>query len=352
MATPKEAFIPHKNAPGPARLEMPLADNSGVVNTDPQFIADRIAIQNHFMAYSYLIDEGRWDDWFDLFSDDVSFETTVPTLGSIIIKGKEAFRAFVDIRYVQPGKTSKGVRRHTQGNFHVAEQTATTAKARSYMTISSVPAGDHVHDVTSGTYNANLEKRDGRWTITRWYVETDAPVSPSGIPPGFENEITAIPDPYNKIPGAPEVAEPYKGKVNLKNHPFSMGGLYKNEPTWKKPNIDVVFFIYLTTAGRCSMRRTAGTFPIPICRASPVKAVGRIIANISFGPTTNPCLSSVRFEGEMYLDVPLIYVIRRANGWRPCDRRIAEKWQRSSSTVSATNIAHRSSEGRPASSLI
>ena len=116
MATPQPKFVPHKNAPGPARLEVEKADNSGVVNTDPMFIADRLAIQNHVMAYSYLIDEGRWDDWFALFSDDISFETTVPTLGSIIIKGQEAFRAFVDIRYIQPGLTSKGVRRHTQGN--------------------------------------------------------------------------------------------------------------------------------------------------------------------------------------------------------------------------------------------
>lgn len=59
MAKAKEAFVPHKNAPGPPRLEMPVADFSGTVNTDPQFIADRLAIQNHVMAYSYLIDEGR-----------------------------------------------------------------------------------------------------------------------------------------------------------------------------------------------------------------------------------------------------------------------------------------------------
>jgi hypothetical protein len=62
MSTVNEAFVPHKNVPGPPRLEMAVADNSGTVYTDPIFIADRQAIINHVMAYSYLIDEGRWDD--------------------------------------------------------------------------------------------------------------------------------------------------------------------------------------------------------------------------------------------------------------------------------------------------
>ena len=195
----KDKFVPHKNAPGPVRLEVERADNSGTVNADPMFMADRLAIVNHVMAYSYLIDEGRWDDWFALFSDDVLFESTVPDLGTVIIKGMKAFKAFVDFRYIIPGKTSKGVRRHTQGNMHVVEQTATTAKARAYMLISNVPAADHLHTLTTGTYSANLEKRGGKWTITRWYVETDAPVSPSRLPEGFsEDEIKVIPTPLRR----------------------------------------------------------------------------------------------------------------------------------------------------------
>src|ERR1700720_295206 len=141
----KDTFVPHKNVPGPARLDMELADNSGKVNSDPMFIADRLAIINHVMAYSYLIDEGRWDDWFALFSDDIVFENTSPELGTLILKGMKAFKELVQHRYIIPGKNSKGVRRHTQGNVHVAEQTATTAKVRTYMLISSVPAADKLH---------------------------------------------------------------------------------------------------------------------------------------------------------------------------------------------------------------
>ena len=135
-----QRFVPHANVPGPARLGVERADNSGTVHTDPTFIADRQAIINHVMAYSYLIDEGRWDDWFALFSDDIEFGNTTPELGTVITRGKKIFKQLADDRYIKPGKTSTAVRRHTQGNVHVVEQTPTTAKVRTYMLISNVPA--------------------------------------------------------------------------------------------------------------------------------------------------------------------------------------------------------------------
>jgi hypothetical protein len=53
----------------------------------------------------------------------------VPELGTVIIKGMKPFRAFINERYIEPGKTLKSVRRHTQGNYHVVSHTPTTAKA-------------------------------------------------------------------------------------------------------------------------------------------------------------------------------------------------------------------------------
>jgi acetoacetate decarboxylase len=310
-----DTFVPRKNAPGPGRLEVERADNSGAVNADPMFVADRLAITNHVMAYSYLIDEARWDDWFALFSDDFLFETTVPDIGTVIIKGMKAFKAFIDFRYIQPGKTSKGVRRHTQGNIHVTEQTATTAKVRAYMLISNVPAADHLHLLTTGTYNANLEKRGGKWIITRWYIETDAPVSPSAMPEGFpEDELKWIPDPSTAMPGAGLVAVSVKGQVTLKNHPFSMGALYDNAPEWYWRNIDVVIVDYLTDAASAAalLPEQLTTLPIPeLPGYSAVKQVWAHYRDSSFGPYEEfiaaiPCL----FNGEMYLHVPFIYVNR------------------------------------------
>jgi hypothetical protein len=73
------------------------------------------------------------------------------------------------------------------GNVHVAEQTATTAEVRTYLLISNAFPDGKFQVFTSGTYNASLSKRNGVWTITRWYIETDAPVPPSKVDiPGVE----------------------------------------------------------------------------------------------------------------------------------------------------------------------
>lgn len=185
-----------KRIPGPEKFNMMQADNSGTVNTDAQFVADRQAIVNHVSAYSYLIDEGRWDEWYALFADDVVAESTVPCIGKLTINGKKAFRAATDLRYRGPGsEKNTTVRRHFMGNIHVAEQTANTAEARTYMLISAAPANGKLLPITSGTYNASLEKRDGHWTITRWAIEVDEAVHNSPMPKGLsEDVLLMIPD--------------------------------------------------------------------------------------------------------------------------------------------------------------
>lgn len=180
-----------KGIAGPIKLRMAQADGSGLPNANPGFIADRQAILNHMTAYAYTIDEGRWDAWYDLFADDVTLEITSPCAGTIIARGKEAMKAFTDLRY---GKTV-AMRRHTMGNVHVASQTATTAEVRSYMLISSVPNADKLNVLTTGSYNATMEKRDGRWITTRWYIEVDAVLAmsqmPTNVPPG---SFSFVPD--------------------------------------------------------------------------------------------------------------------------------------------------------------
>lgn len=316
MSTPKQAFVPHKNVPGPPRLQMAVSDYSGTVNTDPAFIADRLAIINHISAYAYLIDEGRYDEWFELFTDDISFETTAPEVGTLILKGKAPFQQFVHDRYVVPGKTSKGVRRHTQGNIHVAAQTADTAKARTYMFISSVPKADHLHMVTSGTYNADLRKVDGKWKISRWYIEVDCPLSPSPLPEGFSpEEVIVALDPSTFLPGAPEVAEAVPGKITLANHPFSTpanGPLYANAPVWNWTDVDIIIVDYLTTAAAAAefLPAQCTTVPIPeLPGYALIKLIWAKYRDTSFGPynelmPTIPCL----YNGQPFIHVPLIYV--------------------------------------------
>jgi len=324
-----DKFVPHKNVPGAVRLPTEKADNSGKVNADPQFVADRQAIANTITAYSFLIDEGRWEDWFDLFSDDIEFVNTTPDLGTVISHGKKIFRQIAQDRYIEPGKTSIAVRRHTMGNVHVVEQTATTAKVRTYMLISNVPAADKLHLLTTGTYNANLEKRKDRWVITRWYIEADAPLSPSKLPEGFsESEFKWIPDPSTKLKDA--VAGPTKGLVTLKNHPSATPAsspLYRTVSVNKWTDSDFVLVDYLTDAKSAAafLPEQVTTFSIPeLPGYAPVKQVWAHYRDSTFGPYDEliisiPCL----YKGAMYLYVPLIYVTtdralcsgREVGGW-------------------------------------
>jgi hypothetical protein len=71
------------------------------------------------------------------------------------------------------------------------------------MLISSVPAADKLNILTTGTYNANLEKRNGKGTIARWDIEADAPLAPSKTPEVFsETEIKVIRHPRAHGPEA------------------------------------------------------------------------------------------------------------------------------------------------------
>lgn len=167
----------------PKKLPMVTANNKNKPYADITMVADRQAILNQVTAYSFLIDEDRWEDWFALFSDDIVFETTTPCFGTIRTVGKKAFRKFVDVRFRGPGSENKNfAHRHTMGNMHVAYQDKKRAEVRTYMLISDAFPDGTFKVFTSGTYNATLEKRDGMWIITRWYIEVDGTVPKSTIP--------------------------------------------------------------------------------------------------------------------------------------------------------------------------
>lgn len=178
-----------KQLPAPTKLYMPMVDSSGTANTDIQFIADRQAITNVMAAYAYLLDERHMDEWYDLYTDDMVGEFTIAGAGTGIIKTKKSWKAFCDKRFIGPNHESiQWIRRHMMGNFNVCEQTAKTAKVRAYMWITMTHPNCQPLPVSSGTYSANLEKRNGHWKITRWYVELDSMVNmtapPEGLAPG------------------------------------------------------------------------------------------------------------------------------------------------------------------------
>jgi hypothetical protein len=312
-----------KGFPGPMRLLVdPAADNSGAVNSDPMFIADRLAILNQMTAYSYLIDEGRWDAWFKLFAPDALVEVTVPTLGTIIVKG-EGFREFTNLRYVVPAVGSTAQRRHTMGNVHVTEQTATTAKVRSYMFISTVPKADKLNILTSGTYNATMEKRNGKWLITRWYIQADAPLNPSPIPQGVSaDEMKLIPDPrlsagarkYEMTAGGLPIG--LAGEITNAKLGTSMGNLYPamgpNNP-WVWKNVDMAIVDYLTPETAAAAMLPAGAQLVAIPDLPGQAVVKLVFAKYGKGGTLGaydevvvgiPCI----YAGQLAMYVAFIYV--------------------------------------------
>jgi 3-phenylpropionate/cinnamic acid dioxygenase small subunit len=193
---PWEELTDFQQRLNPRRLDMAEADYSGKpLPDDLRYLADRMTILNHVTAYSFLIDEGRWDAWYALFSDDILFESTVPCFGTIQAKGRAAFEEFVNMRFRPPGsEISSMIHRHHMGNIHVCEQSESMARVRTYMLVTDVPEEGGFKPLTSGTYNMTLEKRDDRWLITRCYIEVDAPVKKSTIPDGAAGTMKFTPD--------------------------------------------------------------------------------------------------------------------------------------------------------------
>ncbi len=83
----RDIFVSQKSTTEPTQNYASQAGNAGATNTHILRSTDRLAVISHVMAYGHLIDEARWEDWYALFSDDVSFEIAAPTSGTLVIKG-------------------------------------------------------------------------------------------------------------------------------------------------------------------------------------------------------------------------------------------------------------------------
>jgi acetoacetate decarboxylase len=171
-----------------------------------------------------------------------------------------------------------------------------------------------LHVLTTGTYNANLEKRNDRWVITRWYIEADAPIAPSALPAGLsESEFKWIPDPSTAMKGA--IPGPMHGLLKKQDLGFSMpavGQLYKNPGVFTWKDSDFVLLDYLTDAKSAAafLPEQLSTFPIAeLPGYAAVKQVWAHYRESSVGPYDEliiliPCL----YKGQMYVFNPLIYV--------------------------------------------
>jgi 3-phenylpropionate/cinnamic acid dioxygenase small subunit len=168
----RDMFVSRKSATESAPGYVAKSGSSGATHTHVLLSTDRLAIISRIVSYGHLIDEARWEDWYGLFSDDVSFEIAAPTSGTLVIRGKKALKDYVENRFIKNAASYAALRRHAMGNVQVVSQTEMTARVRSSLHISNASDADQWSVFTTGTYNADLERRSGKWIITRWSMET------------------------------------------------------------------------------------------------------------------------------------------------------------------------------------
>jgi len=158
------------------------------VTSDPVVLADRINIINTVTSYPHTLDEGRYDDWLDLFTDDTVMKGVVPGDELLVVSGKEAVAVMAGVR--RAGRPADLQRRHAISTVNVVEQSADSAYVRAYMQISTAGTRDGMKVVTSGTYHFWLSRQaDGDWRIGNWEIHTDMPVSPVQVPKDIRDRV-------------------------------------------------------------------------------------------------------------------------------------------------------------------
>ena len=115
---------------------------------------DRSAIAEILARYCHAIDQRRWDDLAGLFTDDCRLD-----FGAVmgVFEGHEGLR-----RFAATLDATDLFMRHYTTNL-VVRGAGAVAHAESYVLAVTGPAG--ARSVTTGRYDDDLVKVDGRWHI-------------------------------------------------------------------------------------------------------------------------------------------------------------------------------------------
>jgi hypothetical protein len=129
--------------------------------------ADRLAIQETLHRYCHCLDRGRWDEFAALFTDDCRLDLS-QVLG--LYEGASGIRQFCD--------TMRAVglfMRHLLINV-VIEGDGAHARTEAYVVAITGPRGGTPQQ-TTGFYEDELLKRDGRWLLHRRRLTLDVPAT-------------------------------------------------------------------------------------------------------------------------------------------------------------------------------
>lgn len=135
--------------------------------TDASDTASRQEITEVIAKYAVYIDAGEFDQLESLFAEDAVFDITPdPGIVPVPVRGGRQIREALEERYrlVSP----QAQRRHLMTNTVIDELAGDRARARSFLTVLSVPksGGGGVELRGTGVYNDTLERRKQMWLFT------------------------------------------------------------------------------------------------------------------------------------------------------------------------------------------
>lgn len=114
-------------------------------------MSDLEQIRNTLARYCHLIDDGRFDDWAELFTPDGTFSVLGQTY-----RGRDEIKGFIG-GALTPERRGK----HITANSAIEVQ-GDTARAWSDIIFFS-PAGSGLGITAAGRYEDRLVRQDGRW---------------------------------------------------------------------------------------------------------------------------------------------------------------------------------------------
>lgn len=127
-------------------------------------IEEKDAIRELNARYCFLVDEARFDEWVDLWTEDALFD-----IDGREVRGHAGLKAFTqEIRLVDGMPPMK----HLILN-HLIEVNGLTATGQSYLLVVMKRKDGSLTPVTAGTYADRLVKRNGRWLLAERRLRGD-----------------------------------------------------------------------------------------------------------------------------------------------------------------------------------
>jgi len=134
----------------------------------------RVQLLDVIGRYAHCMDDGSFDELESLFADDATFDITPdPGIVKVPITGRRAIRDALEARYRDVTRVAQ--RRHIMSTTIFNDVSATTAAARTFLTVVSTSKADGsltLHG--SGIYHDRFVRDGSRWVFSErlLYVDT------------------------------------------------------------------------------------------------------------------------------------------------------------------------------------